>query len=407
MSIAIIVGTQWGDEGKGKIVDFLSQKADVVVRYQGGPNAGHTVVIKNKKVVFHLIPSGLLNNKICILGNGMVVDPESLMEECKTLKKQGYKISKNLLISDRAHLILMHHRREDSKGHGRKIGTTGRGIGPCYTQKISRKGLRMSDLLYSKKTVDEYLKTNFKGSERLKTKKQLNKFKRLFGKNIADTSLRIAELHKNKKKIIFEGAQGTLLDIDHGTYPFVTSSNSTAGGALTGSGFGPANIKQIWGVAKAYTTRVGEGPFSTELNNKIGEKLREIGNEYGATTGRPRRCGWLDMVILRYACRVNGLTYLVISKLDVLDKFKKIKVCTSYKYKGKIIKNFPSSVEMLDKCRPVYKTLNGWQKDISECKKYADLPKEAKEYLRFIEKQLNTPIKIVSVGQNRNQTIVL
>jgi len=407
MSIAIIVGTQWGDEGKGKIVDFLSQKADVVVRYQGGPNAGHTVVIKNKKVVFHLIPSGLLNNKICILGNGMVVDPESLMEECKTLKKQGYKISKNLLISDRAHLILMHHRREDSKGHGRKIGTTGRGIGPCYTQKISRKGLRMSDLLYSKKTVDEYLKTNFKGRQRLKTKKLLNKFKRLFGKNIADTSLKIDELHKNGKKIIFEGAQGTLLDIDHGTYPFVTSSNSTAGGALTGSGFGPANIKQVWGVAKAYTTRVGEGPFSTELNSKIGEKLRKIGNEYGATTGRPRRCGWLDIVILRYACRVNGLTHLVISKLDVLDKFKKIKVCTSYKYKGKIIKNFPSSVEMLDKCRPVYKTLNGWQKDISECKKYADLPKEAKEYLRFIEKQLNTPIKIVSVGQNRNQTIVL
>ena len=407
MSIAIIVGTQWGDEGKGKIVDFLSQKADVVVRYQGGPNAGHTVVIKNKKVVFHLIPSGLLNNKICILGNGMVVDPESLMEECKTLKKQGYKISKNLLISDRAHLILMHHRREDSKGHGRKIGTTGRGIGPCYTQKISRKGLRMSDLLYSKKTVDEYLKTNFKGNERLKTKKLLNKFKRLFGKNIADTSLKIDELHKNGKKIIFEGAQGTLLDIDHGTYPFVTSSNSTAGGALTGSGFGPANIKQVWGVAKAYTTRVGEGPFSTELNSKIGEKLRKIGNEYGATTGRPRRCGWLDIVILRYACRVNGLTHLVISKLDVLDKFKKIKVCTSYKYKGKIIKNFPSSVEMLDKCRPVYKTLNGWQKDISECKKYADLPKEAKEYLRFIEKQLKTPIKIISVGQNRNQTIVL
>ena len=406
MSTSIIIGTQWGDEGKGKIVDYQSQKADVVARYQGGPNAGHTVIVGHKKTVFHLIPSGILNNKICILGNGMVIDPEELLEEVKNLKKQEISIKKHLFISNKAHLILLHHRKEDSKGHGKKIGTTGRGIGPCYTQKISRKGLRVSDLIENKKWLDEYLKINLNSKERSKAKKTLNKFVKVFGKNITDTSLLLHKYYRAKKKIIFEGAQGTLLDIDHGTYPFVTSSNSTAGGACTGTGFGPAQINQVWGIAKAYTTRVGEGPFPTELNTKIGEKLRKVGGEYGATTGRPRRCGWLDLVILRYACRVNGLTYLVITKLDVLDGLKQIKVCIGYKYKGKILKQFPTSISILENCKPVYKTFDGWEADISKIKKFEKLPVKAKKYLRFIQKDLEVPIKIISVGPKRAQTII-
>lgn len=406
MSTTIIIGTQWGDEGKGKIVDFLSQKADVVARYQGGPNAGHTVVVNNKKTVFHLIPSGILNNKICILGNGMVIDPEELIKEVKMLQNNGLKLNKNLLISDRAHLILSNHRKGDQDAHSKKIGTTGRGIGQCYTQKIARKGLRISDLLYSKKAVKQYIKINFKGKERVDVQRLLNKFIRLFGKNITDTSLKLAEFYKKKKKIIFEGAQGTLLDIDHGTYPYVTSSNSTAGGACTGVGFGPSQISEVWGIAKAYTTRVGEGPFPSELKNKTGEKLREVGGEYGATTGRPRRCGWLDLVILRYACRINGLTHLVVTKLDVLDGFKKIKVCVGYKYKGKILKEFPVGIPVLENCRPVYKTFDGWEADISKIRKLAQLPAKAKKYLWFVENDLGVPIKIVSVGPKRDQTIV-
>ena len=405
MSALIIIGTQWGDEGKGKIVDFLSQKMDVVARCQGGANAGHTVIVGDKKTVFHLIPSGILNQKTCFLGNGMVIDPEELLNEAKGLEKEGINVRKFLFVSDRAHLILENHKKEDRKKHSKKIGTTGRGIGPCYTQKIARKGLRVCDLLEDKKVVESYLKENFSSKERLIASRLLKKFKSFFSKNIVDVSLKLAQAHKTNKKIIFEGAQGTLLDIDHGTYPFVTSSNSTAGGACTGTGFGPAQINQVWGIAKAYTTRVGEGPFPTELNNKIGKRLREVGREYGATTGRPRRCGWLDLIILRYACRVNGLTHLVVTKLDVLDSLKKIKVCTGYKYKGKTLKEFPASIPTLENCQPVYKTFDGWEVDISKIKKFKKLPAKAKKYLQFIQKDLGVPIKIISVGPKRDQTI--
>lgn len=406
MSAIVIVGTQWGDEGKGKIVDFLSRKADVVVRYQGGGNAGHTVIVDGEKTIFHLIPSGILREKTCFLGNGMVINAEDLIKEVDFWVQKRLKIKQNLFISDRAHLILPHHLKKDRKKYKKKIGTTGRGIGPCYSQKASREGIRMADLLFDWQKVKSILRKNYSDKESLKLEILLKKFIKIFGKNIIDVSAKLHFYQKKGKKIIFEGAQGTLLDIDHGTYPFVTSSNATAGGACTGTGFGPLNIKKVIGVAKAYTTRVGEGPFPTEQNSKIGEKLREKGSEYGATTGRPRRCGWLDLVILKFASRVNSLTSLVITKLDVLSCFKQIKVCLAYSYKGKVLEDFPSSVKFLQKCRPIYQNLPGWQKDLGKIKDYRKLPKEAKNYLQFIQKKLNIPIKIISVGPDRKQTII-
>jgi len=407
MSAIIIVGAQWGDEGKGKIVDYLAKKAEVVVRYQGGGNAGHTVVVNGKKTVFHLIPSGILNQKICVLGNGMVINPQALIKEIKALEEAGTRVRKYLFISDRAHLILPHHIVEDSSGLGKKLGTTGQGIGPCYRQKIAREGIRVADLVFEWPKIKSYLKSKYSPREYRQITADLKKFLKILKKNIIDVSLKLANFDQKRRKIIFEGAQGTLLDIDHGTYPFVTSSSATAGGALTGSGFGPTQIKEVIGVAKAYTTRVGEGPFPTELKNSLGLKLREKGGEYGATTGRPRRCGWLDMVILRYACRVNGLTSLAITKLDILDDFPQIKVCDAYAYQGKILTDFPASSQVLERCRPLYKKFTGWKKDISQIRKERLLPGPTKSYLNFIEKSLKIPIKIISVGQDRKQTILV
>ena len=424
MSTVVIVGTQWGDEGKGKIVDFLTEKADVVARYQGGNNAGHTVVIKNEKYILHLIPSGVLHkNKKCIIGNGVVIDPAALIEEMDGLKKRGININKNLLISKNANVIMPYHialdkGNENRKGN-KKIGTTGRGIGPSYTDKIARLGIRMMDLL-SPEVFKEKLKTNLSAANFLlenlyKTAplsekeiyKQYMKYAERLAPYIADTDLIINKEIAAGKKLLFEGAQGTLLDIDHGTYPFVTSSNTIAGGACTGLGVGPTKIKKVLGVVKAYTTRVGEGPFPTELKDSLGEALRQKGGEFGATTGRPRRCGWLDILILKHAIRINGLTGLAITKLDILDGFDKLKICVGYKYKGKRYTEFPKEIDVLNNCTPVYETVEGWKESTLGIKDFNRLPANAKKYIRTIEKMLDIKVHIISTGQKRDEIIVL
>ena len=424
MSTVVIVGTQWGDEGKGKIVDFLTEKADVVARYQGGNNAGHTVVIKNEKYILHLIPSGVLHkNKKCIIGNGVVIDPAALIEEMDGLKKRGININKNLLISKNANVIMPYHialdkGNENRKGN-KKIGTTGRGIGPSYTDKIARFGIRMMDLL-SPEVFKEKLKTNLSAANFLlenlyKTAplsekeiyKQYMKYAERLAPYIADTDLIINKEITSGKKLLFEGAQGTLLDIDHGTYPFVTSSNTIAGGACTGLGVGPTKIKKVLGVVKAYTTRVGEGPFPTELKDSLGEALRQKGGEFGATTGRPRRCGWLDILILKHAIRINGLTGLAITKLDILDGFDKLKICVGYKYKGKRYTEFPKEIDVLNNCTPVYETVEGWKESTLGIKDFNRLPANAKKYIRTIEKMLDIKVHIISTGQKRDEIIVL
>ncbi|HAK88265.1 MAG TPA: adenylosuccinate synthase [Nitrospiraceae bacterium] len=424
MSTVVIVGTQWGDEGKGKIVDFLTEKADVVARYQGGNNAGHTVVIKNEKYILHLIPSGVLHkNKKCIIGNGVVIDPAALIEEMDGLKKRGININKNLLISKNANVIMPYHialdKGNENKKGNKKIGTTGRGIGPSYTDKIARFGIRMMDLL-SPEVFKEKLKTNLSAANFLlenlyKTAplsekeiyKQYMKYAERLAPYIADTDLIINKEITSGKKLLFEGAQGTLLDIDHGTYPFVTSSNTIAGGACTGLGVGPTKIKKVLGVVKAYTTRVGEGPFPTELKDSLGEALRQKGGEFGATTGRPRRCGWLDILILKHAIRINGLTGLAITKLDILDGFDKLKICVGYKYKGKRYTEFPKEIDVLNNCTPVYETVEGWKESTLGIKDFNRLPANAKKYIRTIEKMLDIKVHIISTGQKRDEIIVL
>lgn len=422
MSVAALVGTQWGDEGKGKITDVLAAKADVVARYQGGNNAGHTVVVGDKEYKLHLVPSGILyEDKVCVIGNGVVVDPQVLCQEIQCLRDGGIDTS-NLFISDKAHLIMPYHRildKLEEESRSQKIGTTGRGIGPAYVDKYQRVGIRMMDLRSREslaKALDNVLPRknmilqkiyDHPGFSKEEILDEYMGYAEEIRSLIADTSLLIEEARQQGKNILCEGAQGTLLDIDHGTYPFVTSSNPTAGGAAAGLGMGPNRIDQVIGVVKAYCTRVGEGPFPTELKDQTGDLIRERGREYGTTTGRPRRCGWFDAVMLRYSVRVNGLTGLALTLLDVLDAFDTIQVCTAYEYKGERLEHFPTDLSILKECRPIYTEVPGWQQDLSEIKSFNELPEKAKEYLTFLSEQVGCPIQIVSVGPRRDQTIVV
>jgi len=420
----IVVGLQWGDEGKGKIVDFLSKKADVVARFQGGHNAGHTVVINNEKFILHVIPSGILyKGKKCLIGNGVVVDPASLIEEINGLRERGIDISKNLFLSKNAHVIMPYHMaldRENEKLRGSKsIGTTGRGIGPAYCDKISRAGIRVADLLqpelFKEKLKANLFHINFllenlykaTGFQVEEIYSEYMGYAAKLKEYIADTDILINKTISENGNVLFEGAQGTLLDIDHGTYPYVTSSNSIAGGACTGLGVGPTKISGVLGVVKAYTTRVGSGPFPTEIKDSLGEKIREKGGEYGATTGRPRRCGWLDMVILKHSARINGLTGLAITKLDILDGLESIKICTGYKHNGKFHKEFPKEINILQECEPVYEEMEGWSTSTLGMKAFNDLPEAAKAYIRKIESMFGVQVQIISTGQKRDELIQL
>ena len=422
MPVTVVVGAQWGDEGKGKIVDILSEGMDYVVRYQGGANAGHTINLQGHKFVLHLIPSGILHPQtVCVIGNGVVVDPAALLDEIKLLEEQGIQIDGRLKISNRAHLIFPYHKLLDQIREAslveQRIGTTGRGIGPAYSDKINRCGIRMTDL-FNQKSLEEKVKTRVNAVNEIlqniyqQPPIELNDILRQFKKSsqkikplITDTTLLLHQAVQQGKKILMEGAQGTLLDVDHGTYPFVTSSSPVSAGACLGSGIGPTKIDEVVGVVKAYTTRVGEGPFPTELHDREGEQLREVGQEYGATTGRPRRCGWFDLVVARYAARVNGLTSLAITKLDVLDILDEIKVCTAYRYQGETIEEFPADIEILQDCQPVYDVLPGWKSKIGQISEYDSLPDQAKKYLDYLESKIKVPISMVSVGPMRDKTI--
>ena len=423
MATAMVLGTQWGDEGKGKIVDYLAQKADVVIRSQGGNNAGHTVVADGQSFALRLLPSGILfSEKTCIIGNGVVVNPEVLLEEIDGMVKKGVTISK-LEISTRAHVIMPYHIRideEDEKLRGNdKIGTTKNGIGPCYADKINRVGIRIGDLM-DRDVFYQKLKTNLELKNRLFATYYNCEgfdFEEIFTKYTAlaerirpyvkDTEYSANQYIKEGKKVLFEGAQATMLDLDHGTYPFVTSSNPTAGGACVGSGVGPRMMSNIIGVVKAYTTRVGAGPFPAEQSNKIGEYLRETGHEFGTVTGRSRRCGWFDSVVVRYAAMLNSLDYLAITRLDILDGLDTINICKGYMYKGIELKEYPESLNILQDVEPVYEELPGWKTDISGCKSYDELPENARYYVERISQLVGVPLGIVSVGPDRSQTIVL
>ena len=424
MANIVLIGAQWGDEGKGKIIDILTEKSDYIVRFQGGNNAGHTVKYADKSFILHLIPSGILRpGKKCLIGNGVVLDPEALFNEINMLKKKGVSVKDRLFVSDQAHLIFPYHRlldklKEEAKS-SRKIGTTQRGIGPCYEDKMARLGIRVADLRDPKVFVDRLkhvleiknkILTRIYGHKPLRlselTKQYLSFRKRLLPFAI-NTSLQLNQAIRRKKSILFEGAQGTLLDIDHGTYPYVTSSSASAGGAMTGTGVGPTQVDEVVGVIKAYTTRVGEGPFPTEFPDDLMRQIRDKGEEYGATTGRPRRCGWFDALIGRHAVMVNGISTLAVMKLDVLDDLKNIKICVGYRYGGAVLKDFPANVEVLKKCVPIYENHQGWQTNISQIKRYSELPLQAKKYLKRIEQLMETSISIISVGSNRSQTIML
>ncbi|SHE39234.1 adenylosuccinate synthase [Alkalibacter saccharofermentans] len=422
MSSLVVIGAQWGDEGKGKITDYLAQQAQVVVRYQGGNNAGHTVEVGDKQYKLHLIPSGIINEgKPCIIGNGVVIDPKALLDEIDYLENDGVSTD-SLTISDRAHIIMPYHKildelSEESLGD-RKIGTTKKGIGPAYMDKTSRAGIRICDLLdegifanklkialeeknkvltliYGHKPLvfDEIFSTYMEYGKRIK-------------KYISDTSVEVYDWVKSDKKVLFEGAQGTLLDLDFGTYPYVTSSHPGSGGVCIGSGVGPTAINEVLGVVKAYTTRVGEGPFPTELFDRTGEYIREAGREFGTTTGRARRCGWFDGIILKFAVRVNGLTSLAITKLDTLTGIEKLNLCVGYEKDGKLISDFPASLEDLGKCKPIYEVMDGWDEDITMCKSYSALPENTRKYVEKIEEISGIPAKIISVGPNRSETMI-
>ncbi len=424
MSTLVVVGTQWGDEGKGKIVDMLGRDADAVVRYQGGSNAGHTVINNRGTYIFHLVPSGILyRGTLCVIGNGVVVDPGALIEEMDGLQAKGIRIGKNFVISHRAHLILPYHKAieraaEQSKG-SRRIGTTGRGIGPCYADKMARIGLRVGDLLnpplLRRKLEENLIEINsfldrlyqLTGFEPEKVFQQYMTYAERLKDHIGDASARVNQAIDRGEAVLFEGAQGTHLDVDFGTYPYVTSSSAAAGGACTGTGVGPTKINAVLGVAKAYTTRVGSGPFPTELSDDVGGGLQERGKEYGATTGRPRRCGWFDGILLREAVRVNGLTSLAVTKLDVLDGAKELKICTGYRFGGKLLRDMPADLQVLAECEPVYEVLPGWSTDTTGISSYAKLPREAKRYLARIEELSDCAIDLVSTGSRRRDTIVL
>jgi len=421
MSNVVIVGAQWGDEGKGKIVDLFTSWADVVVRFQGGANAGHTLVVGGVKTVLHLVPSGVLHTgKKCFIGNGVVVDPEALMEEIETLKSRGLLSDPHqLVVSENAHVILPYHKRIDAGREKQKaIGTTGRGIGPCYEDKVARRGIRVRDLLkpeslrerLSARLSEANAQIKALGGEKVELEPLLVQALKL-GKRmepyVGDASEKLAHEIERGRAVLFEGAQGTLLDIDHGTYPYVTSSNTVAGNAAVGAGIGPTAINSVIGITKAYTTRVGNGPLPTELNDATGERLRSVGAEFGATTGRPRRCGWLDALVLRYAARVNGLSGLALTKLDVLTGLDDISVAVAYKLKsGKTVSEFPSDPDLLTDAEPIYEQLPGWKEPLGDLREYAELPDNARRYVERVEQLVGVETIAVSVGADRAQTIV-
>ena len=423
MSSCVVVGIQWGDEGKGKIVDLLAEKSDCVARFQGGNNAGHTVVFSGKSYFLHLLPSGILHEgKKNIIGNGVVVDPKILLEEIDGLKAKGFfKDDSQLLISENAHVIMPYHRAQDVARENRqgevKIGTTGRGIGPAYADKIARLGIRLGDLLDEEKLKKKlspileeknFILTHYFKEKAFDLSALVAEYVHL-GKRLkpyfGDTSIYLNEALDQNKKVLFEGAQGVLLDIDHGTYPFVTSSNTVAGTVCSGLGVGPQRIEQILGVLKAYTTRVGTGPFPTELKDETGDYLQKKGHEFGTTTGRRRRCGWIDLVGLKYAIRVSGISSLAMMKLDVLSGLSHIKLCTAYKYKGKTLSSYPSDSGVLEQCEPVYETMSGWEEDLSTIRQYEKLPATAKKYIETIEAMLQAPVSMISLGASREMTI--
>jgi adenylosuccinate synthase len=422
MANVVIVGTQWGDEGKGKIVDLISPRFSVVARYQGGHNAGHTVIIHDKKYILHLIPSGILHpGKVCVIGNGMVVDPQALDDEVQMLK--AFDLEGRLFISNRSHLIMPYHRAvemaEEDRLAEEKIGTTSRGIGPCYEDKMGRRGIRTGDLLYPE-IFKAKLETNVAvknhhldrlyGLEPLDSEEIFASYMKLVPRIapfVIDTAEYLNKAVRNGGNILFEGAQGTLLDVDHGTYPFVTSSNATAGGACVGTGVGPSDINGIIGIAKAYTTRVGSGPFPTELTDLVGQHVQEKGAEFGASTGRPRRCGWFDGVVVRYACMVNNIDTLVVTKLDVLDELEEIKICTGYEHQGELLDSFPAQMSVLQEVKPVFVSCPGWRTDTSQIQEYDELPLQARDYLNRISDLIQTDISIISIGPDRKETIIL
>jgi len=425
MANVVVIGAQWGDEGKGKVVDIYTEYADNVVRYQGGNNAGHTLVVGEEKVVLHLIPSGILHEgKRCIIGNGVVLDPEVFIREITNLKAKGrMKDDSVLCLSEGLHIIMPYHKRVDiareAKSGDKKIGTTGRGIGPAYEDKIGRRGIRLCDLLDKgiferklREALDEknFLLEKFLGDKPFTFEEIFTEYcgyADVLRKYVADTSLMLHKEIKTGRNILFEGAQGTLLDIDHGTYPFVTSSSTCSGGACTGTGVSPRDINEIIGISKAYVTRVGSGPFPTELLEETGEKMRQAGNEFGSTTGRPRRCGWFDAVVLRYAVRVNGLTGVAITKLDVLDDFDTIKICTGYLYNGKPVDEIPATLDVFAACVPVYEEMPGWKTNISQITTFDALPENARNYVKRLEELTGCEIVMVSVGPRRTETISL
>lgn len=420
--VDLLIGAQWGDEGKGKVVDAMGSDVDVFVRYQGGANAGHTVIANGQKVVFHLLPSGMLYpGKLCILGNGLVLDPEQFLNETAELYEKGQDRAR-LVVSPHAHVVMPYHKvldraQEAARGKGRRIGTTGRGIGPCYVDKYARVGLRVEDLLDAD-LLRERLVPLMEEKNRLLTRLYNEKpipFDEVYGparewgKALAPYVGDVVRLLRGAvdegRHVLLEGAQAVLLDIDHGTYPYVTSSSTSAAGAFTGTGLAPRDLTRVIAVVKAYTTRVGEGPMPTEEPGEIGERLRNAGGEFGATTGRPRRCGWLDMVGLQYSMALNGVDVVALTKLDVLSGMPEIKVCTGYEYNGRRLEAFPASPHILDEVVPIYETLPGWRGDISGCTSFDSLPREARGYVEYIEKGLGVPVKLIGVGQERSQTI--
>jgi adenylosuccinate synthase len=422
MPVQIVVGAQWGDEGKGKIVDHLSESVDIVARYQGGANAGHTVIIGEIQYVLHLIPSGIFHQNVtCVIGNGVVIDPIALLDEIRQLNILNINLTGRLLISHNAHLIMPYHKMLDSvrEESSEKIGTTGRGIGPAYIDKAQRIGIRISDLL-DRDVFVKKLKRNIEEKNLIlrkiydKAELDIDKivyeyetFDKKIDEYVTDTALYLNTALRNGKRILAEGAQGALLDMDHGTYPYVTSSNPTSGGACTGLGIPPTSVESILGIVKAYSTRVGNGPFPTELKDETGERLRKIGHEFGATTGRPRRCGWFDVVALKYSAMINGIKSIAITKLDVLDDFEKIEVCIGYRIHGKIVQTFPSAPQVLDAVAPIYETFDGWKTPISNITSYPALPANARKYIEAMASLTGTEIKMVSVGARRDQTIMV
>ena len=417
----VLVGAQWGDEGKGKVIDILTEDVQCVVRYQGGHNAGHTVVIGEDKYVLHLIPSGILHEgKICIIGHGVVIDPKALIEEIELLKAKGFEVEKFLKVSDKAHVIFPYHCKLDELREVRKkgrIGTTKKGIGPCYADKVSRVGIRIADL-FDREYFRGRLKDNIaeknailknlykaEGFSADKIFDEYVKYSEYLERYVCDSTSLVNKLYGDGKSILFEGAQGTFLDVDYGTYPFVTSSNSTAGGACTGAGIGPSRIDRVLGVVKAYTTRVGEGPFPTEFGKDLMEKIRQKGGEFGATTGRARRCGWFDAVLVKNSVDINGIDSVIITKLDVLDELDTIRICTAYRHKGKVYKSIPGVPGFLETCETIYEEHPGWMKDTSSVTSYSDLPDNARKYIARIKELIGTDIMLVSVGKSRSQTM--